>query len=193
MKKLFNQKLLLIALSAFVLSACSDDERIRTKGEFTLADGTTAIGSGIFAYNTNPQYDADENEYYRNQLIFLGKGLKIVSADGEYEITGEGNMLELFVNNEGQELEDGGYTWPVDENEQAFDLRGGLLTLNVNTDEEEEYALYSGSVMVTKSGSVYKITFTGTAYFQFSGSRGLPPLDVTAEFEGQLKTFGFDF
>lgn len=194
MKKLFTQKLLLLVLSVFVLSACGeDDEKSGTKGEFTLGDETTTISSGLFAYDTSPQEDDNENVYHRNELIFLGKGLKVVSSGGEYELTGDGNMLDLLVNNSGEQLEVGTYTWQSEENEQPFDLWAGWLTLNVNSDNEEEYELESGTLVVTKSGSTYKITFTGTAYLSFDGARGLPPIVVTAEFEGTLKTFGFDF
>jgi hypothetical protein len=193
MKKLFNQKLLVLALSLIVFSACDDDEKIVTKGEFTVNDQTTKISSGLLVYDTSPQEDANENTYYRNQLIFLGKGLTIVGSDGEYDLSGDGSLLELLVNNEDQVLQAGEYTWQSEENEQPFDLWSGELTLHVNSGDEEVYQLQSGTVTVTKSGSIHKITFSGTAYLQFSEGRGLPPLEVTAEFEGKLKRLPFDF
>ena len=197
MKKLFTLKFLLVALSLCILTACSDDEKVATKGQFTLQDEATKIASGFFVYDTSPNTDGEENVYHRNQIIFYGKGLKVLQTGPEPEPVGEGNLLELYINNEGQTLETGTYTWQAEENEQPFDLWYGLLTLGVNSGDETDYRLQSGEMVVSKSGSAYKITFTGTAYLEFEGefkqNAGLPALTVTATFEGKLKRVGFDF
>ncbi len=199
MKKLFNLNLLLLVLSVFILSACGDDDdKVKTTGEFTLSDETTKISSGIFVYDTSPNTDDDGDGYHRNQLIFLGTGLKITGSGNEAEIVGEGNMLELYINNEAEALQTGTYTWQAEGNEQPFDLWGGYLTTDVNTGNEVSYRLEAGTVVVTKSGSAFKITFTGAAYIDEDdeGDRqkfGLPPFIVTAEFSGKLKQMAFDF
>lgn len=194
---MFKQKFLSFALVGLVLASCGDDDNeAKTKGQFTLADETTKIASGLFEFDTTPDTDIDDNTYHRNTLIFFGEGLRIEVTGDEYETIGEGNMLTLDINNNGQELEVGTYTWEPEENEQPFDLRGGLVTLNVNTGNELDYRMYSGTVTVTKSGSIYKISFTGTAYAENQGVRqlaGLPLINVTAEFEGKLSRMGFDF
>ncbi len=181
-----------------ILTACGDDDGgVKTKGQFTLGEETTKISSGHFFYATSPNSDADDNDYYRNQVIFYGKGLKVEGTGDEAETVGEGDMLELYINNEGQELQTGTYTWQAEENEQPFDLWYGLLTQNVNTANEVYYRLQEGVVVVSKSGSTYKITFTGAAYLETDDdakvNAGLPPIVVTAEFEGKLSRSGFDF
>lgn len=195
MKNQFTQKLLLLAITLFALTACSDDE-VKTKGSITLEDESTKIASGLFVYDTSPNTDAEDNDYYRNQIIFVGKGLKIETSGDEYEVTGSGNMLELYVNNAGTQLETGTYTWQSEENEQPFDLWSGWLTLDVNSEDETYYRLIDGTVTVTKSGGIYKMSFEGTAYLYIESDKqaaGLPTVNVSAEFEGKLKRFGFDF
>lgn len=196
MKKLFNQKLILFASGLLMLTACGDDDEVKTTGQFVLGDETTRIAKGYFVYDTSPNSDAEDNEYYRNQLVFFGNGLKVEGSGENIDVVGEGNMLELYVNNEGQQLQPGLYIWQAEENEQPFDLWLGSLTQNVNTANEVSYQLVSGALTVSKSGSVYTITFTGAAYLEIQNPRqeaGIAPIQVTAQFKGKLSRVGYDF
>ena len=197
MKHLFNHKLLMLAIGLFIATACGDDDEVKTKGNISLDSEQSSIASGWFMYDTSPNHDIEENVYYRNQIIFFGKGLKFEKDGDEYETTGSGDVLELYINNEGQLPETGIYTWQGEENEQPFDLWYGLYTQNVNTGDEATYRLQSGTLTISKSGSTYKMSFEGTAYLEigqdFKQSAGLPPIAVTAEFEGKLKKAKFDF
>lgn len=195
MKNQFTQRLLQLAVILFAFTACGDDE-VKTKGQFTVDDETTKIASGLFVYDTTPNSDAEENDYYRNQVIFFGKGLKITGSGDEYEVTGSGNMLELYVNNAGTQLETGTYTWQSEENEQPFDLWSGWLTLDVNSADETYYRMIGGTLTITKSGGIYKMSLEGTAYLYIESDKqaaGLPTVNVSVEFEGKLKRKGFDF
>lgn len=184
----------MLAITLLAFTACSDDE-IKTKGQLMFSEIETAVASGWFVQDTSPNYDGNENEYFRNQLAFFGKGLKATKSSGGYAISGSGDMLELYINNAEQGLKTGTYTWQDEENEQPFDLWYGLYTQNANTEDEATYRLTEGTLTVSKSGDAYKISFEGIAYFEFDEVKqaGLPPVDIALEFKGPLKKAKFDF
>ena len=198
MKTLFNQKLLLLAISLFAITACEDDDKIKTTGHLSLDSEETKVASGWFLYDTSPNQDSEENDYYRNQLILVGKGLKVEKDGDDYDVDGNGDVLTLLINNEDQGLQVGTYTWQSEENEQPFDLWDGNYIQNMNTEDEINYRLYSGILTVSKSGSKYKINFEGLAYIEietdgFKSAAGLPAIPVSAEFEGKLHKGPFGF
>lgn len=196
MKNFIYRNLLLFAFSTAVLSACSDDDEVKTKGEITFSDQKTKITSGVFAHDTSPAEDDNGNVYHRNQLILFGTGLRLVeSGDDEYEISGTGHYLYLMLNGSDQELKTGTYTWQSEDNQQPFDLWAGEFIKNANTANEEEYDLRSGTVTVTKSGDTFKISFSGTAILEIDGEvpPNTEPITVTAQFEGKLTRVPFDF
>jgi hypothetical protein len=193
---------LFFVVFTIVLSSCKDDDDSKNTPDNKFTFGTTEvkIEKGAFIYDVSPGQDTDGNDYYRNELFFAPSGVTITAAgEDDFDVTGEGTILTLLINNSGQELQVGTYTWQGEENEKPFDFWDGTVYVNWNTNSEGRYRMTEGTVVVTKSGSTYTITAEGEAYpMTYNGDwwetdLEASPVTVTLQFEGELSTFAQDF
>jgi hypothetical protein len=193
--KLVTRNFALLLFVAVGLFSCKDDDKAPAPdNKFTIGDNSYKIKTGIFFKDVEPNSDDNGTDYYRNSISFLTDGISFTDVDGEEIATGEGDMVDLLINNEGRELKAGTYTWQSEENEQPFDLWSASVTLNWNGAGETEYDFKSGTLVVAKSGDTFTITFEGIAVGDANHDE-IPDSEVTVsgQFEGTLLEKDFDF
>lgn len=193
---LLGKNFTLLLFASLILFSCKDDDGPgkTIDNNFSLGERNFDITSAGFVIDSDPGTDGDGDEYYRNELFF-SEGISLGTGGGEPSPSGTGHYISLLINNEGQELEPGTYTWQSEENEQPFDLWAAYLTTDWHTETQTDYELVSGTLTVTKSGNIYTIDFEGVAYQEGEEGEQLPDTDeiVTVKFKGSLAQFERDF
>lgn len=188
--KLVKQNVVVMLLVSVVLFSCKDDEPTGSGNKFTFGGTSYTVSSAVFEKRIDPEYDAEENEYYRHNLNFIGRGIvNALNDNGDYDPTGSGNYVSLKVlNTEALELTDGTYTWGGTDSQDSFTIPVGAVGIGWNTDSYIEYKITSGTLTVSKSGSTYKLSFEGVAYQygEVEGEVSGDPITVQAQFEGPL-------
>jgi hypothetical protein len=195
--KLVSRNVALLLFATISIVSCKDDDEKAPDNKFAIGDNSYKIAKGVFLKDLSVGEDDNGNEYYRNELAFITDGINVIEVDGETEATGEGNLVSLLINNEGQELEVGTYTWQSEENEQPFDFWAGDVVVGWNSANEgsgTDYEFQSGTVTVAKSGDKYIITFEGVAIGDANHDE-MPdaPVTVSGQFEGKLMAGQRDF
>lgn len=199
MKKVSLKAALLLFATISIVSCKDDDEpsKAAPDNKFTIGDNVSKIATGYFIKDLSVGHDDNENAYYRNSLFFITEGITTTTVEGETEALGEGDLLELQINNAGQELQVGTYTWQSEENEQPFDLWSAQAHLGwkrADGDAGTEFNFQSGNVVVAKSGDVWTITFEGVAVGDANHDEILDaPVNVSGKFEGSLSLAQRDF
>ena len=196
-------KFVFVIAMAYMGLACKENERRQLKDTFSFNDENSVIQTASFVYDLEPGLDDEGNEYYRNQLMFTSDGVIVVpDGDGGADVQGSGTILALLINNDGQTLEPGLYTWQSEENEQPFDFWSGDLYVNWNKVGEKPYAFTEGTVRVSKSKEIYRIIANGIAYPRkwddnigdwVDPDLSADPVDMHVEYEGLLTLYAVDF
>jgi hypothetical protein len=197
--KLVSRNAAFLLFATIAIVSCKDDEPSKPApdNKFSIEDDNYTIKTGMFLKDMTVGLDANNNEYYRNSVIFTTDGVTTITVDGETQALGAGDIVELMLNNAGQALEAGTYTWQSEEHEQPFDFWSGQITLDWDATVQDsgiEYNFTSGTVTVAKSDDTYTITFEGVAVGDVNHDE-LPdePVTVSGQFEGKLTEGQRDF
>lgn len=181
--KLVARNFAVLTFLAVGLFSCKDDEGSPKANKLTIGEDSYGVTSGVFLKDVEPGTDNDGNEYFRNELLLGADGLTVSIDDGSVMFEGEGTIVDFMINNEGQELQAGTYTFQSEENEQPFDLWWGSIYVNWTGDTSTEYEVESGSMVITKSGDKYKATFEGVAHQEDDFGNEVADTDVTVSFQ----------
>jgi len=179
--KIGKKILTVILLSLIIFAGCKKDKKESSFNNYIKYDGKTyPIDQGVI--ENFGRWDEDEG--YNLDLYILSNGITLQESGGEITgVTGNGHVIyfEMFSNSPTQ-LDNGNYNY--DEwSWEAGTFDYGWISLNYDAaldDSEIDQDIEGGTVTVSKTGDIYKITINCTDEDGKS---------VTGYFEGTLKYY----
>jgi hypothetical protein len=121
----------------------------------------------VLFYDVDPSYNAEEELYYRNEILLFSDGLKPQEEeDGEVEVLGKGDALSIEIVSSSNELEAGTYVWGSEEDPQEFQVwdASAYVNFDTSTGTGDSYSFTEMELTITKEDDKYTITFSGVVY-----------------------------
>lgn len=166
---------LLLLIGLAISCGKNNEEETTPVNHFKVNDTYYALSTGYQEdWGTGSYYDG-----YNIDLVLISDG---ISVDFDtYNATGKGHVLyfELFTAGENG-IEAGEYVYADTEpyDTGTFDDGAYMINLDLSTEDAEKTGYFkSGTITVTKSGSVYEISIDGT---DSSGNK------ITGYYKGSL-------
>ncbi len=156
--------LTIVLIGLFFFAGCKKDKKEDDFDYYIKYDGKMfRLDKG--AMENYGKYYVDDS--YSIDLWFLSEGLKMIEINGEWDHeSGKGHIVYFEMNtNSPSQIDNGTYTYDLDETYDAGTFLYGDFTLNYDADHNtwETYkAFVDGTVTVSRTGDVYEITFNCT-------------------------------